>query len=350
MNADLLPFQDVPEESARIAILGKKRSNFLLTTPQKHDARSALRMLEGSGLTLSEAARMALDRRRAVKSVSVADCANLFLRDRLIRTRPHTFAFYESRLGIFAQAFGLRQMNDVTRALVRDWVAALEVAELTRRGYTRAIRAMWRWAAAQEPPIAGEDPTAGMSGTPEAPDVIGFLSVAESEAILRGAGAHRSALALSLFAGIRPHEVAGVGKPPLLWSAINTEERMIRIPKDIAKSDQVRLVEGLPEAIWAWIEKPAGGAGPVSSALAPQLQTVAAGLAGFGERGKRTRKWPCDALRHTFATYAVALTGDAARVSLWLGHTGSPQLLHRHYRGLTTKSAGDKFFALRPSV
>lgn len=53
-------------------------------------------------------------------------------------------------------------------------------------------------------------------------------------------------------------------------------------------------------------------------------------------------------MRHTFATYATAYTEDAAKVSLWLGHEGKPQMLHRHYRGLTTKAQAEAFFALRP--
>lgn len=348
MSAELLPFQEVPGKSARTRISNARRSNFLLSSLQKADARAALLMLEGSGIGLAEAARLALDRRRAVKSITVSECANLFLRSRLESTRPHTFAFYESRIGIFSRVFALRQMNDVTRAAVREWVASLDVSELTRRGYTRAIRAMWRWAAAQEPPLAGEDVTGGMEVTPDAPKSVAFLTVPECEAILRGAGHHLPAVALSLFAGIRPHEVAGVGKDQLLWSAVNVAERMIRIPPAIAKTDTPRIIEGLPDALWAWLGEPGKPDEPVSRALAPQIQATCAALAGFGARAERKRKWPADGLRHTFATYAVAFTGDASKVALWLGHTGSPQLLHRHYRGMASKAEGDKFFALRP--
>jgi len=59
-------------------------------------------------------------------------------------------------------------------------------------------------------------------------------------------------------------------------------------------------------------------------------------------------KWPQDCLRHSFATYAVALTNNPGQVAIWLGHNGNPTMLYRHYRGLTTKAEADKFFALRP--
>ena len=44
----------------------------------------------------------------------------------------------------------------------------------------------------------------------------------------------------------------------------------------------------------------------------------------------------------------VALTSDPGKVSLWLGHQ-SPTMLHRHYRGLTTKAEAVKFFDLAPA-
>jgi hypothetical protein len=41
-----------------------------------------------------------------------------------------------------------------------------------------------------------------------------------------------------------------------------------------------------------------------------------------------------------------ALTQDAVRVAAMLGH--SPDVLHRHYRGLASKGDAERFFALRP--
>ncbi len=56
-----------------------------------------------------------------------------------------------------------------------------------------------------------------------------------------------------------------------------------------------------------------------------------------------------DALRHTFASYAVALTSDPGRVAIWLGHEGNPTMLHRHYRGIATEADARRFFALMPN-
>ena len=53
-------------------------------------------------------------------------------------------------------------------------------------------------------------------------------------------------------------------------------------------------------------------------------------------------------MRHTAATYSYAVTQDAVRVSAMLGN--SPDVLHRHYRGLATKADGERFFRLRPAA
>lgn len=119
-------------------------------------------------------------------------------------------------------------------------------------------------------------------------------------------------------------------------------ERIVRVPIECAKTGVGRIIEGLPDALWHWLDAypPAGDFASVVSAA--KAADRARRLAGMDE-------WPHDAIRHTFATYAVAFTGDAARVSLWLGHEGNASLIHRHYRGLATKAQAEAFFALRPS-
>ena len=65
--------------------------------------------------------------------------------------------------------------------------------------------------------------------------------------------AYRSAVALMLFAGIRPEEVAGDGKTPLLWESVNVAEKILRIPGELSKTGQTRILENLPDALWAWL-------------------------------------------------------------------------------------------------
>ena len=197
---------------------GRARSDRALSALERADARAALSLLSGSGLSLEAAARLAIAGRSALRRVSVEVCADLFLRARLGDCRETTWGFYETKLAAVRDAFGTRNMDEVSRADFRVWVAALEVSPTTRAGYVRAARALWRWAARQEPPMAGPSPTEGISGTVSARgSTVGFLTVPEVARILADKSDWRAALALMLFAGLRVEEVAGEGKPAMTW-------------------------------------------------------------------------------------------------------------------------------------
>jgi hypothetical protein len=57
--------------------------------------------------------------------------------------------------------------------------------------------------------------------------------------------------------------------------------------------------------------------------------------------------WPSNCLRHSYATYRLAATHDAARVALEMGN--SPAMLFRSYRELTDEETAKDWFAIEPS-
>lgn len=324
-----------------------QRSNYGLTPAQRQAARTMFSLLEGSGITPEEAARRALVGQRAVRRITVKECIDLFLHTRLTR-RLHTYAWYESKLGIFAAGFGTKNLDEITRAQFREWLAAQPVSASTKMAFTRAVNALWHWAMAEEPPLAVRNIAEGLPVTPKRPKEIEFLTVDEVSRILTHiAPQHRDAVVVSLFAGIRPHEVADRLKTPLRHRAFRWEEKDIRIPPENSKTGIARIIEGLPPTLWAWLSK-GDPKDPIAHTLPPEIQEKAAEAAGYGGRCERVKKWPHDAFRHTFATYALAYTGNAAQVSEWLGHEGKPALLKRNYAGLTTKAEATRYFSLRP--
>ena len=68
------------------------------------------------------------------------------------------------------------------------------------------------------------------------------------------------------------------------------------------------------------------------------LRVAAAKAAGFS--------WKRNALRHSFCSYRLAQTQDAARVALEAGN--SPQMLFQHYRELVTPKDAKRWFAIAP--
>ena len=58
------------------------------------------------------------------------------------------------------------------------------------------------------------------------------------------------------------------------------------------------------------------------------------------------KKWPNNALRHSFATYRLADTKDAAKVALEMGN--SPTMLFTNYRELADEHDAKAWFAIAP--
>lgn len=323
------------------------RSNFSLTPEQREDARRALILLDSTGISLQQAAAFMLQSSgRTIVQTKVSQVAADFLRDRLTQNlRRSSYDWYEIRIQRICDAFGERNINEVTRGEFAKWLNDSPWGRSSKAGTARCARALWFYALRRDPPLVSQNITVGLTFDvrPENPEgSTKFLPVDTVELVLRNIGPeYRSAIALMTFAGIRPEEVAGLDKPWLRWEHVNVKEKMVRIPAEIAKTGRTRILEKLPPAIWAWLlpKSPDQSVSPVGRRALVNQARAAAGL----------KQWPHDGLRHAFATYATALTADVGQVAIWLGHNGNPTLLHRHYRGLATSADAKRFFALRPA-
>jgi hypothetical protein len=326
-----------------------KRSDFAMTPEQRVSARAALKILDGTGISLEEAARRAVRGQRALSRISARAAVDEYLRTLLARkARLGTYSWSEQRLTKFADHFDVTMLDDIDRPSLQAWLAGVTKTEPARRHYAKAARSLFLWALRHEPPLIGADITFGLVPKKHLKETeVKFLSVAECADILAGAGPYQSAIALGLFAGLRPEEIAGQGKQWMEWKHIDVAGKIVRVPAEVSKTRKPRPLEGLPDALWAWL-KPGDAYEPVSPGRARQIARVARDRAGYGLKEKKG-KWPVDAIRHTFATYAVALLGEGGKVANWLGHEADSSMLYRHYRGLTTKAEAEKFWALRPS-
>ena len=322
----------------------QQRKDWALSAAQRNDARVALGLLAGSGLTLEMAARVALNGRVASAKVTVERAVAAFLSQRTEEKvwRPSTAEWFDRRLQRFVDVFGGRLLDEMKPGDLNEWLGRMKGG--ARPGYFRAVRALFSWATRQDPPLAVASPTLRMEapkGNASEGDVE-FLTVDQCEAVLRGAGPYRAAVALSLFAGLRPEEVAPRDKPAMQWAHVNEREKLIRVPGDVSKTGTARLIEGLPPALWSWLRAVDVKTGPISPGRSRQVAQVC-------KRALGLQRWPHDVLRHTFATYATAHTQDAGQVATWLGHEGNPTMLFTHYRGLATKAEAKRFFGLRPA-
>jgi hypothetical protein len=77
-------------------------------------------------------------------------------------------------------------------------------------------------------------------------------------------------------------------------------------------------------------------------------------LRGFGDTGESRAQtvkaagmvWKDNALRHSFISYRLADTQNAAQVALEAGN--SPQIVFKHYRELVKPEAAKAWFAIAP--
>jgi hypothetical protein len=110
----------------------------------------------------------------------------------------------------------------------------------------------------------------------------------------------------------------------------------------------------MPPVLIAWLEAAtAAGIAPLGK-LVPGDNDKAAENRLVGWLRKIRIKaglseWPNNALRHSFSSYACALTDDYHKVAAWIGHSGGIELLVARYRHAVPKDAGEEWFNVFPN-
>jgi len=135
--------------------------------------------------------------------------------------------------------------------------------------------------------------------------------------------------------GIRTSEIEG-----LTWEKVFGVKGYIELNARRTKTAQRRLVP-CPEALYAWLEPYRGRKGLVwrgtfnSFEGAYRVLRKKVGIAG---------KQNC--LRHSYASYRMAIVNDAPKVANEMGN--SPAMIYRNYRKLVTPLQAEEWFAVFP--
>ena len=134
-------------------------------------------------------------------------------------------------------------------------------------------------------------------------------------------------LALGLFAGVRPMEIER-----LSWN--NILNGFIEITADKAKTRQRRLIS-ISDNLQQWLNL--GGELPVSN----KRKRIARLISYIG------LNWKPDIMRHSFASYHLALHMSPDKTAFELGHRDT-KMLFRHYRELVSTEDAQKYWNIRP--
>ena len=313
-----------------------------LTTAAKFYAETESR--RRTSKTALEVAKELIANRRAnaCSTVHVTD-----LEDRLIGGGKRSNAVS------FCSVLGATPMCEITTADVEKWLASLrrKYAPQTVANFRRAAQTLFNFAKPRD--YCSRNVVEAIQ-PPRVPpkDEIGIFTPAEAEAILKAADKDLLPwLAIAFFAGLRSAEL-----DRLTWEDVKFERGWIEVPAKKSKTAQRRLVPIVP-ALAQWLAKYHAREGRIRPKDFNNKRRVAYRAAGFGKPGTETagekaarvrlRPAPSNAARHSFASYRLAGTKDAAKTALELGHT-TTALLFKVYREVASEEDAARYFAISP--
>jgi integrase len=294
---------------------------------------SAREQLNGEGLM--GVVRDFNARRRLVEDRSVGDIVSELLavkkRDGLSMRYLQTL---RSHLNRFAASF-VTNIGSVTAKLIDDWLTRQNLGPRARNNIRMSIVTLFHFAQARNYLPKGQ--LTEVEYVPRAKDrggKIGIFSPKQMANLIDDASSDRALFyALGAFAGLRRAEIER-----LEWEDINFERSFVEVGKHKAKTATRRLVPIQPN-LMQWLVPFRGRKGKLFKTRRDSDRAIA-----FAK--ERGIDWPDNGLRHSYGSYRLAATSDAARVALEMGN--SVQKLMSNYRELADEHDAKAWFAISP--
>jgi integrase len=328
-------------QEIRTQVENEGRAAFSLAVDIRAEAAKCVEKLNPHAATITEAVDHYLEHVLKYRTApTVAEIIQKLLADaQANRRRERTIKDLNSRLSAFAKTYATRRIAEITREELKDWLNDPTLSARSRINYAVKLSQLWNYAIANG---WAENNVPASIPRPNAEDGEPDIFTVEQCARLLEHAAEYDLLpyvALGLFAGLRSAEINRLD-----WSNVKLAERSIIVGAAVAKKRSRRVVE-INDTLAAWLPscaKSKGAVVPLDSnrTLYARLKRLAT-AAGL-------EQWPDNGLRHSCASYSLALTGDAVRVAYQLGN--SADMVHRHYKALVTKADAERFFALRPDT
>jgi integrase len=235
----------------------------------------------------------------------------------------------QSHLTRFASAFHI-SIGSITEPLINGWLESLKVGPRSRNNIRLSIITLFKFARGRGYLRKGEATEA--EATAKAKDTGGEIEIFTPQELcdlLKDADEEAQLyIAIGAFTGVRSAELLRLD-----WSDVNFERGHIKISAHKSKTATRRLVPISPN-LSQWLAPYRNQTGKI---FATRAARRARGIA---------KKWPNNCLRHSYASYRLAATADAARVALELGN--SPAKLFSNYRELADEHDAAAWFAIAP--
>jgi integrase len=237
-------------------------------------------------------------------------------------------------LNRFSAAFHCN-IGSITARLIEQWLLGLKVGPRTRNNIRMSVVTMFRYARRHGylpkhdvTEAEAVDKAKDRGGKPE------LLTPQQMAKLMREAkGKDALYLAIAGFAGIRAAEIMR-----LEWADFNFARAHITVAADKAKTATRRLVPILPN-LAEYLRPYHRATGRLFKMKDDERAITFAKKNGIDP-------WPNNCLRHSYASYRLAATADAARVALEMGN--SPTMLFSNYRELADEHDAAAWFTIAP--
>ncbi|MDA0765894.1 MAG: site-specific integrase [Verrucomicrobia bacterium] len=229
-------------------------------------------------------------------------------------------------------------IGDVTVSDINGFLQAQEtLGPVTKNAFRTCLITMFGFAKRQGYLHPDRKTAAEQSESYKVPETeIEIFTGEEMKRLLLASHARIAPLvAIGAFAGIRSAEIRR-----LEWEDIKWDRGHIEIAGRKAKTAARRIVP-LTDNLKAWLAPWRDETGPIIT-----MRNVAGALTNLGPKAGVPGGWRKNALRHSYVSYRVALTGDVARTALEAGN--SPEVIFRHYREVVDEQAAKDWFGIMP--
>lgn len=249
----------------------------------------------------------------------------------------------ERELRNFAGAFAGRQLHTITTGDIEDAIADHPTwAPNTVHGHVSSWKVLFNYARKHEycfkNPCEAVDLPEREDGEPEiftlkqVRAMLAHTLFADRDPLLPHC---RVYVALGVFAGIRPEEIARLD-----WEQVDLGNAIITILGAKAKTRQRRMVDMAPNLV-AWVQPCARARGPVLRHELAKLRIAIRDAMGLDE-------WPADVLRHSFGSYHFAHHRSESLVKNQMGHSDDGRMFHSHYRKMVSRQEAAAFWKIFP--
>ena len=300
------------------------------------DYKAALATLDGRSL-MEAACYFARMHPKELLPKLIADVAeDLYASKKTLGKSQEYIGQLRHQCGKFSKMFS-KHIADVTAEDLKLFIESLgKLSPRTKNNVIAGVRELFRFAQKQKYVPRDFDQLDGVEFFADGEGEILIFTPAEMAGLMANSEASIiPELAISAFAGLRRSELM-----KLDWSEVDLRRRFITVAAKKSKTKARRLVP-IPKNLAAWLApyvQRTGSVLPMSEDEYCVLRIRAAKEAGF--------KWRKNALRHSFCSYRLAQTQDAARVALEAGN--SPAMLFQHYRELVRPADARRWFAIAP--